>query len=599
MKQYAIRSLIFFLLINFLYVPFGNAQNYLNSIEQFGNKADKRLENFYEPNSHNSKIERPEQHGEQPIDVTSAIKFKVKRFIYNDNITFSDQELKKVEKDYLNRDISFEDLLDLRKKLTELYIKKGYINSGVILPNQKIRNGVVIFQVINGELSKIKTDIFQYKILFPLKRDYINNRLWLGANKPLNINTLESHFEYLTQNPLIESAQAELLPTNTIGRAVLNVKVREKNPYHFNLLINNYRSPSIGANRLECNAKTLNVFGRGETLDLKVGGTVSNHFKSGMSDLSIFYNHPLTAKDLSVTFQYYQSDARVIEDPFNLIDITSESRLFEMGVIRPFYFLHPFIKKRFLDSDKISISFQMGLKAENKQSKTLLFGKGYSFSEGSENGESKIFALNFSQSLLARSQHIVFALNSFVKLGLDAMDATINENKEIPDGQFMSYSGQVQWIQKFSTSNLNDLKYIIRSDFQYAKENLLSMEKFSLGGATTVRGYRENQLVCDKAIISSIEFRFPLPFSELNTYFSIPQLKTEIAPFFDFGWGKNNKIESTSNTIYSVGIGILCHYKYIDSKIYWGRALASLDDLKDDVSIDSHEQVHFQFNCSF
>jgi len=610
MKKYLIKFLMLLMIIYFHNVSSSYAQNYINSIEQFGNKPNELMENFYDPKSHNPQIERPEKTDESLIDVTSAIKFKVKRFIYNGNITFSDtdQKLKDIEVEYLNKDITFEDLLKFRKELTELYINEGYINSGVILPNQKFKNnGEVIFQVFNGELSvnepciqksfkadndelsKNKKCIHESKYSTPINPNYIKKRLELGVQKPLNIKRLEKQFKLLIQNPLIRNAKAKLKPTDKLGRAVLDVQVIENDRCHFNVLMNNHRSPSIGAYRLELNASNINVFGWGHTLYLKAGGTMGDHSKSGMSDFSFFYNYLLNERDLSVTFQYYQSNARVIEEPFNLVDITSQSRLYEIGLIRPFYFLHPFIRDILLDDDNTSISFQMGLKSEKKDSKTQLFGKGYSFSEGPENGVSRIFAFNFSQSLLVRSQRFVFALNSCVKLGMDAMGATINEQEDIPDGNFFSYIAQIQWVQKFDIFNLKNIKFIIRSDFQYANDSLLSMEKFSLGGATTVRGYRENQFICDKAITSSIELRFPISFSKLNT---------EIATFFDSGRGKNNNKPEELSKLSSAGIGILCNYKKINSKIYWGKAFSSINEQNND-NIDRHDQWHFQINYHY
>jgi hemolysin activation/secretion protein len=41
-------------------------------------------------------------------------------------------------------------------------------------------------------------------------------------------------------------------------------------------------------------------------------------------------------------------------------------------------------------------------------------------------------------------------------------------------------------------------QYVLRNDLQLAKDPLLPLEQFTVGGASTVRGYRENQLVKDK-----------------------------------------------------------------------------------------------------
>src|SRR5437879_4727052 len=54
---------------------------------------------------------------------------------------FSEQELAAVTAPYVNRSVTSEDLEALWLALTRLYINKGYINSGAILPDQTVSGG--------------------------------------------------------------------------------------------------------------------------------------------------------------------------------------------------------------------------------------------------------------------------------------------------------------------------------------------------------------------------------------------------------------------------------------------------------------------------
>ncbi len=51
--------------------------------------------------------------------------------------------------------MSTSELQALRRKLTQLYIDRGYINSGVTLPDQKVRDVIITLRVIEGVLSRI------------------------------------------------------------------------------------------------------------------------------------------------------------------------------------------------------------------------------------------------------------------------------------------------------------------------------------------------------------------------------------------------------------------------------------------------------------
>ena len=56
----------------------------------------------------------------------------------------------KVTAPYKNRTLATEDLERLRLALTLLYINKGYLTSGAIIPDQDVQAGVVAVHIIEG-----------------------------------------------------------------------------------------------------------------------------------------------------------------------------------------------------------------------------------------------------------------------------------------------------------------------------------------------------------------------------------------------------------------------------------------------------------------
>ena len=71
---------------------------------------------------------------------------------------FSAEELAKVTAPYLNREVTSEDLEALRVALTLLYVNNGYVNSGAILPDQTVSEGVVTYQIIEGGLTAVDVE---------------------------------------------------------------------------------------------------------------------------------------------------------------------------------------------------------------------------------------------------------------------------------------------------------------------------------------------------------------------------------------------------------------------------------------------------------
>jgi hemolysin activation/secretion protein len=200
-----------------------------------------------------------------------------------------------------------------------------------------------------------------------------------------------------------------------------------------------------------------------------------------------------------------------------------------------------------------------------RKNRTWLLGQPFDLAPGAVNGEMVVSVLEFSQEWLNRGQSHVLALRSTFNFGLDAAGATDDGITRDPNGKFFSWLGQGQYIQRlFHTQN----QLVLRVSGQWTDDPLLALQQFSVGGADTVRGYLENQLVRDRAIVSSVEFRVPVLFNKAGA--GILQL----APFFDYGgaWNINGSPNPTS--IYSVGAGILLSpNKYISAELYWGYRL--------------------------
>jgi hemolysin activation/secretion protein len=88
--------------------------------------------------------------------------------------------------------------------------------------------------------------------------------------------------------------------------------------------------------------------------------------------------------------------------------------------------------------------------------------------------------------------------------------------------------GQFQWVQRLSPRIL----MLAKVNTQLTPDSLLSLEKISIGGVDTVRGYRQNQLVADNGVVGGVEVRIPLT-SNVQTL--------QLIPFVDIGTAWNNR----------------------------------------------------------
>lgn len=457
----------------------------------------------------------------QPPNVTPPYigeRFPIKKVEVLGSTVLQDQ-IAALIKPFENREVTFEELIGLRSAITQLYLDNGYVTSGAfLLNNQVLSSGVVQIQVVEGELEQI-----QLSGLNRLQEGYVRSRLALAATKPLNQQRLEEALQLLQIDPLISQVNAELTVGSTPGRNILQVKIRQAPAFHAGVSTENRQSPSIGSTQASVFATHDNLLGFGDRFSAEYGIT------EGLDIYDFNYAIPVNARNGTLGLRYSNSDSRIIED-FRDLDIRSETRTFSLSFRQP-------VSR----SPKTEVA--LGLALDLRRNQTFLLDDiPFSFSEGAEDGKSKVTVIRFSQDWVDRGARRVLAARSQFSVGLDAFDATINETGT--DGRFFAWLGQFQWVQQLSPRTV----LLARIDAQLTTSSLLTLEQFSIGGADTVRGYRQNQLIADNGILGSVEVRVPLT--------SNPSV-LQLVPFFDIGKVWNHRGPNPDPaTLASLGLGL-------------------------------------------
>ncbi|HEY1299857.1 MAG TPA: POTRA domain-containing protein, partial [Stellaceae bacterium] len=99
------------------------------------------------------------------------------RFVLRDvkitgNTVLDPAAIRAIVAPYLGKPVGSDDLEEIRRKFTRLYIDRGYVNSGAVLPDQNVAGGIVTYRFVEGRASEIDitgTDHF--------KPEYFRSRL--------------------------------------------------------------------------------------------------------------------------------------------------------------------------------------------------------------------------------------------------------------------------------------------------------------------------------------------------------------------------------------------------------------------------------------
>ena len=529
-----------------------------------------------------------------PVDLEEAersiaglVRVFVKRFDFEGNRAFSDQQLAAVVARFTGREITGEELEEARVALTRLYIEAGYITSGAILPDQDVAGGVIKFRIVEGRLTRIELEKN-----FWFRSWWLRNQMRRAAGQPVNFKRLKVGLQLLRQNPSIAQVNAELKPDVKQGESVLHLRVQERQPFRLGFAISNRRPPSVGEGLGEISFANLNLTGHNDPLELRWG--LARWTRDGDVEYAEFdnaagsYEVPITPWDTTLRLHAEKSDSSIIDETFAALGITSRSTDVGFTISQPLY-------------RTLRHSVLVSLGADRKASETFLLGRPFSLSPGAIDGETDVFALRFAQEWIYRSEAHVLAVRSLLSFGLHAFGSTRADprdlissagmsDNEVPDSEFVAWLVQAQYVRRIFdaaphrrssdsrlANTLRETLLVVRANGQIADEPLLSLEQFSLGGMQSVRGYRENQLLRDNGLLASAELRVPVWLAKDKTPIVF------VAPFFDFGAGWNANARSESKeTIYSAGVGLIVNpSRHAQATLYWGHAFVDFKQNKD------------------
>lgn len=534
--------------------------------QPFDRPAQERpeLPPFEEPAAERPELELPEL-PEPERALAGGPRVVVRAIEIEGSTVFGDEDFRALLAPWVGRELGSEDLVAVRDAVTRLYVERGYLNSGAVVPDQDLEGGVLRIRVVEGRLVGIEVDGVRH-----YRPGVLRRRVALGAAVPLDVAKLEESLQILQQDPRIERVHARLRPGERPGDALLELRVEEARRWQVELGTDNWSNPAFGGVEGEVHARDENLLGFGDSLGARFRGG------EGIWRVDAGYDIPVSARGTLVRVAGEFSDSEIVEKPFSELDIETRYYSARIGVEHPVY-------------RTLRTQVRLGLSGDWRRARTricafedILGGcDPFAFpgtGADEDDGRTTVAALRLSQELVRRDQNQVIAARSLLSVGLPILGASDRDipagalglgGLRQPDGQFVAWLAQLQWARRFEPWGV---QAIFRVDAQLATDTLPSLERFPLGGHLSVRGYRENQLVRDQGVATSLELRIPvLPWEGRAGLF-------QLAPFADFGHATNRRNPTPDpENLASVGIGLLWQRGPVDASIYWGHQLVDVD----------------------
>jgi hemolysin activation/secretion protein len=460
--------------------------------------------------------------------LAQAPRFRLLRLRLVGNTVLDKQSIDRIVAPFLNKLVSVADLEAIRQQLTQLYIKRGYLNSGVIIPDQKTTNGVITMKAIEGRVTGVAiTGTHRFN------PEYFQSRLEDSLHTPFNVTNVETEQQLLLQNSLVRQLNIQLLPGLAPGDARLNANVVEATPYSLSAVIANDQSPTVGEVRGQLRGAVSNIVGYGDTLSAEYGRS------DGLNDGALNYSIPLASDDTSLNLHYDINGVVIVDPALRTLNITSNYSSESIGLSRPI-----------IRTPQYTLS--LGINLDHREAQTFLLGLPFSFTEGADNGKTNVTALRFYQNFVERDADQAFAARSTLSQGLHTLGATVESVG--PSGSFFDWQGQAQYLRRI----YKDWEVLLRSDLQLADHPLFPIEQAALGGIDTVRGYREYLTFTDDAFVGSGELHIPVGQLRVPKLADAPDAgKVQLVPFYDYGRGWNvERPTPAPSDISGAGLGL-------------------------------------------
>jgi hemolysin activation/secretion protein len=443
--------------------------NNIPTLNDFGFKEDEL------PTEDEILLFEPEEEEIATPESDKDVRFAIKRLNFIDNTVLSDDQLKDLTENYLNKEYNFTELQQILRSISSFYRQLG-LWARAIFPEQDIVDGVLTVQIIEGKLGKviIETDEEILNLDQEIAKKYIENRI--SRNQILNINQVEKNIQTLNKVPGI-LAVATLEQGLGVGETDILVRLENLKKLSGTFQADNYGSRSSGNNRGTLIVNADSFLKKGEQLTLQQVQTDGSEYSALATSFRIGYDGMRgTVKAAKLRYD--------LGEPFNSTNPTGNSEELSLNIYKPLNSI-----------EKINLESNLTL------SKSEYENKNNTPSNVQKKITKAIGKLDFSRN----DQFFKGGSNygSFIFTVGDLKDSSTTSATNGALGEFSKFNLNFNRFQRLSDQNVLQ----VNLSSQYAFKNLDSSEKFTLGGPYGIRAYPTSEGQGDHGLMANIELK--------------------------------------------------------------------------------------------
>ncbi|MGC8213192.1 ShlB/FhaC/HecB family hemolysin secretion/activation protein [Ralstonia pseudosolanacearum] len=427
----------------------------------------------------------------EPSNVEAVVEdgttFAIHRIELSGNTVLDAATVEQIRQPFLDRELGAKRINLLIRRLTEAFVRRGYVTTRAYLPPQNLKEGTLTIAVVPGKVESLQINGQTVRTSVPNQptASSVQSGGWLtdagtvwsmpAVGDTLKLTDLEQGVDQINRLRR-NQAEVQILPGQSPGGSVIALTNQPGDRFRFNVGTDNYGSRATGITRLRAGVDADNALGFQEALSLSYIGTTDTNAAIAAAAVPFGYN----------TFSYTGS----ISEYNNLIGDTA--------LVYGRTFAHTFGWNRVIERDPAGrTAFDVTLthrRTEREVNNLLLDPQYLTVLRVAINGLRK-FAVNNQGAYAAWEAGVSRGMRT-LSASQDAPDITRDE----AHSQFWKLDGNASTQLPLPKFGNTVLAYRGQAQAQWSNVALFGSEQIFAGGMGTVRGFREGVISGDRGL---------------------------------------------------------------------------------------------------
>lgn len=509
--------LVFILLFIIINVSFGSNKIQLPSYDSIGFEQKQRLE--YELNQRetleNQRVIKPEDVPE--LKKTNQLCFSIEKIHLSGISILSLKAQQIIINPYQNRCLSINEIQTVAKTITNYYIEQGYITSQAFIQEQNLAQHKLVIEIIEGRIESIDIENSSSNLSTMIYPNLVG--------EILNLRDIEQGLEQLNRSTTSKYT-IDIQPgkTNGYSRIIISKK-STKIPLSSQFTIDNSGTQSTGKTLITGRLWLDSILGLGEQWSVSTNTDTdfshSHYNRYYVASVNVPYGY------WSYRYQFYRNKTR---QPFqstgHIYDYKGKNTNQQFDVNRLIY-----------RDGKQRLTLQSSLK--HKKALTQLAQQTLTISSPTLTS----FSFSPQYSTILGQGYLTF--NPAFELGLSVFGSSPDYIAvDSPRTHYRKYSLSSSYQYYFT----NGMTYLTSFYGQYSPDNLYGIERLSIGGQYSVRGYQEQSLSGNRGFYWRNEITTKIASTDIGQLHFIAAL--------DYGYIAGDRYYVVQNTLAGGAIGL-------------------------------------------